>query len=83
MPLYTHATEVSEEVDRDIEDSFNSHTWDGVKADRAAKVRRALVDAVKVIIANVPPSADRSAALRKIREAKMDATSAISCDGRF
>lgn len=45
-------------------------------------VREAARAFAEVIVANCPPSADRSDALRKIREAAMTANSAIALDGR-
>ena len=42
-----------------------------------------LAHAVKIIVANVPESADRSVAIRKIREARMDANSAITHHGKY
>lgn len=39
--------------------------------------------AVKTIVGCVPPSPDRSAAIRKIREARMDCNSAITHGGKY
>jgi hypothetical protein len=36
-----------------------------------------------VIIETVPPSPDRSVAIRKLREARMDCNSAITFDGKI
>ena len=44
-------------------------------------VREALVVAAKAILDNCPACADTSAALRKLREARMDANAAIALDG--
>lgn len=46
-------------------------------------VRDALIYASKVILENVPECADRSVALRKLREARMDANAAISLNGEI
>lgn len=46
-------------------------------------VSEALKNAAKVILENVPECADRSVALRKLREARMDANAAISLKGEF
>lgn len=47
------------------------------------EVRNALVDAARVILRVVPDCPDRSVALRKLREARMDANSAIAHRGKF
>lgn len=72
------ATEVTAEVDSAVNDMFVYHPWDAGKVEKGAAVRDALAAAVKVIIANVPPCPDRTVAIRKIREARMDANSAIT-----
>jgi hypothetical protein len=66
-----------------IDDAFEYHAWNDEKVERGVRVRKALSAAVAIIVANVPPSPDRSAAIRKIREARMDANSAITHDGRY
>lgn len=80
---FTRATVITEEVSHQIDDCFDYHPWDGVKADKGEKVRKALADAVRVIVENVPPSEDRTVAIRKLREARMDCNSAITHDGRY
>jgi hypothetical protein len=47
------------------------------------QVRAALATAVKVIVSVVPPGPDRRTAIRKIREARMDANSAITHGGKY
>lgn len=65
------------------EDIFNYHEWtDKQKAD-GAEVREALKNAFIAIVKHVPASADRAVALRKLREARMDANSAITHDGKY
>ncbi len=83
MSEFLRATELTPEVAAAIDDAFEYHAWDGAQVAKGAAVRKALADAVKVIVANVPPSADRSIAIRKIREARMDANSAITHGGKF
>jgi hypothetical protein len=80
---FTRATELTGEIDAAIEDAFEYHPWDGKKAEAGTQVRRALVNAVKVIVANVPPGPDRTVAIRKLREARMDCNSAITHNGRY
>lgn len=63
---------------------FEYRPWNTTaKVEAGAKVRQILAEAVKVIISNVPPSPDRSTAIRKIREARMDCNSAITHDGKY
>lgn len=80
---FTRATEVTPEVSEAIEDAFNYHPWDTAKVEKGALVRAALAKAVEVIIANVPPGPDRTVAIRKIREARMDCNSAITHGGKY
>lgn len=77
------ASELNEETEAAIVDLFEYHPWDDAKVAAGKPVRAILVEAVKVIIANVPPSPDRSAAIRKIREARMDCNSAITHGGKY
>jgi len=74
----SRATELTDEVSLAIDDMFTYHPWVQEQTDRGWAVRIALTDAVKVIVKNCPPCPDRSAAIRKIREARMDANSAIT-----
>lgn len=53
------------------------------KVTAGKKIREALANAVKAIVAGAPPSPDRSAAIRKCRDARMDANSAITHGGRY
>lgn len=45
-------------------------------------IRDAGLDMARTIIANTPPSADQTAAIRKVREAVMTANAAIACGGK-
>lgn len=65
------------------EDCFTYHAWNADQVAKGNAVRLALQAAFETVIANVPPSADRSTALRKIREARMYANSAITHNGRY
>lgn len=66
-----------------IDDMFNYHAWSEAQTVNGINVRNALIDAVRVIIANVPPSPDRTVAIRKLREARMDCNSAITHGGKY
>ena len=80
---FTRATELSPEVSSSIDDAFEYHPWNDLQKAQGQVVRRALADAVRAVVAHVPPSPDRSAAIRKIREARMDANSAITHGGKY
>lgn len=64
-------------------DCFTYHPWSEEQIAKGKAVREALQNAYEVVITNVPASPDRSAALRKIREARMDANSAITFNGSY
>lgn len=70
-------------LDEAAADMFMYHPWNEAQIAAGAKVREALENAFKTVVANVPPSPDRTVALRKIREARMDANSAITHQGRY
>lgn len=77
------AQKCTDEAAAVIHDIFDYHDWDEDQKLKGSIVREALMYAVRVIIDNVPPSADRSTAIRKIREARMDANSAITHAGKY
>lgn len=80
---FTRAHGLTPDTEAAIDDAFEYHKWTDEQVIAGSKIRTALADAVKVIVANAPPSADRSAAIRKIREARMDANSAITHGGKY
>jgi hypothetical protein len=80
---FTRATELTPEVEKAIEDAFEYHPWNEAQQAAGKVVRAVLADAVKMIVKYVPPSPDRSAAIRKIREARMDANSGITHGGKY
>ena len=80
---FQRATEVNGEVRHILEDQYEYHPWDADKQRRGEQVRCALKDAAAMIIQVVPPSPDRTTALRKLREARMDCNSAITHDGKY
>lgn len=82
-PDVTRATSVSPEIDKTIDDMFTYHAWGPEQMEKGAAVRNILAEAVRVIVANVPPSPDRSDAIRKIRDARMAANSAITHEGKY
>ena len=66
-----------------VEELFTYHTWNEEQTAHGVKVREALVNAATVILDEVPDSPDRTVAIRKLREARMDCNSAITHDGKF
>ena len=83
MTDFTRATELTPEVEAEIENAFEYHKWTDAQLEAGKKIRKALADAVKAIVAGAPPSPDRSAAIRKCRDARMDANSAITHRGKY
>lgn len=71
------------EIEAAVDNMFDYHSWTQTQIVAGAMVREALAEAAKVIIEHVPPSADRSAAIRKLREARMDCNSAITHGGKY
>lgn len=80
---FTRATDLTPEVAAAIDDAFRYHTMDEAQINASALVREAMAAAVKILVQHVPPCADRSAAIRKLREARMDANSAITHAGKY
>jgi uncharacterized membrane protein len=77
------ATECTPAVAALVDDAFEYHAWKDPQIMAGAKVRSVLATAVKVIIENVPPGPDRTVAIRKLREARMDCNSAITHGGKY
>jgi hypothetical protein len=80
---FTRATAITPEVEEAVKDAFEYHRWTVEQIRAGNFVRQALVDAIKAIIVNVPPGPDRTVAMRKIREARMDCNSAITHGGKY
>lgn len=80
-PRLFHPNHSFHATDENIERVMAYHPWSSEKIAKGQEVRRALGEALRVIINNVPPSADRSAAIRKLRECRMDCNSAITFNG--
>ncbi len=80
---FTRATQDTPEVCAAIDDAFEYRQWYDAKIKAGVEIRYILAEAVKRIVKLVPPSPDRSAAIRKIREARMDCNSAITHNGKY
>lgn len=83
MPDLSRVAELNEDVEYTIKDMFLYHSWDEDMVKKGDEVRASLISAVRTIIAAVPPPPDRSAAIRKLREARMDCNSAITHGGKY
>mgnify|MGYP001564623623 CR=1 FL=1 len=66
-----------------VEHVFQYQPWNAEQISAGQQVREALIAAAKVILRVVPAGPDRSVALRDVRNARMNANSAISFYGRF
>ena len=78
----SRATVRSPEVVAAVHDQYDYHPWDSTQQKHGNAVREALVHATLAIIEHAPACADRSTALRNLREARMNANSAITHAGR-
>lgn len=67
----------------DIERVFTYHAPDQLQLVCIERVRQAAKDLAWAIESNVPEGADRSAALRLVREASMTANAGIVLDGKL
>jgi hypothetical protein len=70
-------------TDEEVKDIMDYHKWSEEQIKTGQAIREAIGVALKVIICTVPPCADRSAAIRKLRDARMDANSAITHNGKY
>jgi hypothetical protein len=64
-----------------LENWFTCHSPTPEQLPKYQKIREAAFAFATVVLENTPPSADQSAAIRKIREATMTANAAIACRG--
>ncbi len=83
MPTLDYAERTTEDVLKELDNQYTYHPWDPDQTVRGSIVREKLQEAAAAIIDNVPPSPDRSVALRKLREARMDCNSAITHNGKY
>lgn len=64
-----------------IDNWFRYHPPEGDDAQRYEAIRAAGKAFAEAIAAHTPPSADQTAAIRKVREAVMTANAAVACKG--
>jgi hypothetical protein len=65
-----------------LDNWFTYHATEPEDIRKYNEIRNAAKSFAEVIERNTPPSADQTAAFRKIREAVMTANAAIACKGR-
>jgi hypothetical protein len=65
-----------------IENWFTYHAPTPEQVEKYAVIRDCAKEFARVITDNTPPSADQTAALRKLRECVMTANMSIACDGK-
>jgi hypothetical protein len=65
-----------------LDNWFSYHKPEPGQQEKYEAIRAAGLAFAKVIVDNAPPSADRSDAIRKVREAVFTANAAIACDGK-
>jgi hypothetical protein len=63
-----------------LEDVFRYHPPDAKRAAQHDKVNNAAIAFARVLLAETPECADRSAALRSVREARLWANSALALE---
>lgn len=68
-------------TDEKLQDIFSYHSPTGNQPEQYIKIRNAALEFAKVVIAQTPPCADQTTAIRKIREAVMTANAAIALNG--
>jgi len=61
---------------------FTYHSPEGTQLTAYQAIRDAGYNLAKTIVDNSPPSADQTAAIRKVRESVMTANAAIACKGQ-
>jgi hypothetical protein len=66
-----------------LEEIFTYHSPTGDQPARYQAIREAALTFAKVLEANVPDGADKSAAIRHLREAVMTANAAVALNGKL
>lgn len=69
-----------EKTEKEIHEWFTYHSPKGDQPQRYELLRDAARELALKIVCNVPPCADRTAAIRKLRECIMTANAAIACN---
>lgn len=66
----------------DLKNWFSYHAPTPADLPKFEMIRNMGHEFAKTIVENTPPSADQTAAVRKVREAVMAANAAIACGGK-
>jgi hypothetical protein len=66
----------------EIENWFTYHSPNEQQQVAYKAIREKAKEMAQVIVNNTPPSADQTAAIRKLRECVMTANAAIACQGK-
>lgn len=66
----------------DLGDIFSYHPPTDEQKAKYMLIRAQAEQFARVILENTPPSADQTAAIRKVREAVMTANAAVALDGK-
>lgn len=72
----------ADQMDAKLLNWFTYHATTDAQLDSYIAIREAGLAFARVIVANTPYSADQSVALRKVREAVMNANASIACGGK-
>lgn len=66
-------------TEHDIDNWFTYHAPQGHQVNQYKLIRDKAKELAKIILDNTPPSADQTAAIRKLRECVMTANASIAC----
>jgi hypothetical protein len=69
-------------IDETVEQVFSYHRPTEDQVPKYEQIRAAAKQLAQVIVNTCPPSADRTAALRKVREAVMTANASVALGGK-
>jgi hypothetical protein len=69
-------------TDQDLQNWFTYHSPSPEQLPKYLAIRDAGMSLARAIVSNSAPSADQTAAVRKVREAVMTANAAIACGGK-
>lgn len=75
-------TSLTEEQKQTLDNVFSYHPADEISLPKYAALRESAKAFAAVILQSCPPSADRTDALRKVRECVMTANAAVALDGK-
>jgi hypothetical protein len=65
-----------------LDDIFSYHAPEGTQPSQYAAIREGAKAFAQILVENTPPSADQTAAIRKLREAVMTANAAVALNGQ-